>query len=148
MEPYLEHLNITVTNVENTIKFLQTAMPELKIRGGGEGIKTLEWVHLGTEKSYISIEDRGAREKGPHIPYKHPGLNHIGFVVANIEDLAKRMRQAELGIESLQKMVDTLIVIPNQNLFMSNLLLYEKQELKPAARCCESRKFVCNQKGF
>ncbi len=94
VEPYLEHLNITVTNVENTIKFLQTAMPELKIRGGGQGIKTLEWVHLGTEKSYISIEDRGAREKGPHIPYKHPGLNHIGFVVANIEDLAKRMRQA------------------------------------------------------
>jgi hypothetical protein len=28
VEPYLEHLNITVTNVENTIKFLQTAMPE------------------------------------------------------------------------------------------------------------------------
>jgi cell division protein FtsZ len=29
----------------------------------------------------------------------------------------KRMRQAEEGIESLQKVVDTLIVIPNQNLF-------------------------------
>ena len=29
----------------------------------------------------------------------------------------KRMRQAEDGIESLQKVVDTLIVIPNQNLF-------------------------------
>jgi cell division protein FtsZ len=30
---------------------------------------------------------------------------------------AKRMRQAEEGIESLQKVVDTLIIIPNQNLF-------------------------------
>ena len=29
----------------------------------------------------------------------------------------KRMRQAEDGIEALQKVVDTLIVIPNQNLF-------------------------------
>jgi cell division protein FtsZ len=29
----------------------------------------------------------------------------------------KRMKQAEDGIESLQKVVDTLIVIPNQNLF-------------------------------
>ena len=29
----------------------------------------------------------------------------------------KRMRQAEEGIESLQKVVDTLIIIPNQNLF-------------------------------
>ncbi|MEP2532763.1 cell division protein FtsZ [Shimia sp.] len=29
----------------------------------------------------------------------------------------KRMRQAEEGVESLQKMVDTLIIIPNQNLF-------------------------------
>ena len=30
---------------------------------------------------------------------------------------AKRMRQAEEGVEALQKMVDTLIIIPNQNLF-------------------------------
>ncbi|WP_374642414.1 cell division protein FtsZ [Tabrizicola sp.] len=29
----------------------------------------------------------------------------------------KRMKQAEEGIESLQKVVDTLIIIPNQNLF-------------------------------
>ena len=29
----------------------------------------------------------------------------------------KRMRQAEEGIEALQKVVDTLIIIPNQNLF-------------------------------
>jgi cell division protein FtsZ len=30
---------------------------------------------------------------------------------------AKRMRQAEEGVEALQRMVDTLIIIPNQNLF-------------------------------
>ncbi|MEM9552408.1 MAG: cell division protein FtsZ, partial [Pseudomonadota bacterium] len=30
---------------------------------------------------------------------------------------AKRMRQAEDGVDSLQKVVDTLIIIPNQNLF-------------------------------
>jgi cell division protein FtsZ len=30
---------------------------------------------------------------------------------------SKRMRQAEEGIEALQKVVDTLIIIPNQNLF-------------------------------
>ncbi|MFT5001031.1 MAG: cell division protein FtsZ, partial [Planctomycetota bacterium] len=29
----------------------------------------------------------------------------------------KRMRQAEEGVEALQKVVDTLIIIPNQNLF-------------------------------
>ncbi len=29
----------------------------------------------------------------------------------------KRMKQAEEGVEALQKMVDTLIIIPNQNLF-------------------------------
>ncbi len=30
---------------------------------------------------------------------------------------AKRMKQAEEGVEALQKVVDTLIIIPNQNLF-------------------------------
>ncbi|MEM9707613.1 MAG: cell division protein FtsZ [Pseudomonadota bacterium] len=46
------------------------------------------------------------------------GVLTVGVVTKPFQfEGAKRMRQAEDGIESLQKMVDTLIIIPNQNLF-------------------------------
>jgi len=46
------------------------------------------------------------------------GVLTVGVVTKPFQfEGAKRMRQAEDGVDSLQKMVDTLIIIPNQNLF-------------------------------
>ena len=46
------------------------------------------------------------------------GVLTVGVVTKPFQfEGQKRMRQAEEGIESLQKVVDTLIIIPNQNLF-------------------------------
>ncbi|WP_226622762.1 cell division protein FtsZ [Alloyangia pacifica] len=46
------------------------------------------------------------------------GVLTVGVVTKPFQfEGAKRMRQAEEGVEHLQKVVDTLIIIPNQNLF-------------------------------
>lgn len=46
------------------------------------------------------------------------GVLTVGVVTKPFQfEGTKRMRQAEEGVEALQKVVDTLIVIPNQNLF-------------------------------
>ena len=46
------------------------------------------------------------------------GVLTVGVVTKPFQfEGARRMRQAEEGIEALQKVVDTLIIIPNQNLF-------------------------------
>ncbi|SHE52074.1 cell division protein FtsZ [Ruegeria intermedia] len=46
------------------------------------------------------------------------GVLTVGVVTKPFQfEGAKRMRQAEDGVEALQKVVDTLIIIPNQNLF-------------------------------
>ena len=46
------------------------------------------------------------------------GVLTVGVVTKPFQfEGAKRMLQAEAGVEALQKMVDTLIIIPNQNLF-------------------------------
>jgi len=46
------------------------------------------------------------------------GVLTVGVVTKPFQfEGAKRMRQAEEGVDALQKMVDTLIIIPNQNLF-------------------------------
>ncbi len=46
------------------------------------------------------------------------GVLTVGVVTKPFQfEGSKRMRQAEMGVEALQKVVDTLIIIPNQNLF-------------------------------
>lgn len=46
------------------------------------------------------------------------GVLTVGVVTKPFQfEGGKRMRQAEDGVEALQQMVDTLIIIPNQNLF-------------------------------
>ena len=46
------------------------------------------------------------------------GVLTVGVVTKPFQfEGGKRMRQAEEGVDSLQKVVDTLIIIPNQNLF-------------------------------
>ncbi len=46
------------------------------------------------------------------------GVLTVGVVTKPFQfEGAKRMSQAEAGVEALQKVVDTLIIIPNQNLF-------------------------------
>ena len=46
------------------------------------------------------------------------GVLTVGVVTKPFQfEGGKRMRQAEEGVEALQRMVDTLIIIPNQNLF-------------------------------
>jgi len=46
------------------------------------------------------------------------GVLTVGVVTKPFQfEGAKRMRQAEDGVDALQKVVDTLIIIPNQNLF-------------------------------
>ncbi len=63
----------------------------------------------GTGTGAAPVVARAAREKG---------ILTVGVVTKPFSfEGQRRMRTAELGIEELQESVDTLIVIPNQNLF-------------------------------
>ncbi len=62
------------------------------------------------------------------------GVLTVGVVTKPFQfEGAKRMKQAEDGVEALQKVVDTLIIIPNQNLFR---LANEKKPPSPSVLAC------------
>ena len=64
----------------------------------------------GTGTGAAPVVARAAREMG---------MLTVGVVTKPFSfEGARRMRSAEAGIEELQKHVDTLIIIPNQNLFL------------------------------
>ncbi len=52
----LEHANICVHDINGMIEFLRTAFPEFKIRYDGIGADGVRWVHVGTETTYIALE--------------------------------------------------------------------------------------------
>ena len=86
---YLEHANITVNDLQEAIKFFQTAFPHFKIRGGGNELR--EWIHLGDDETYIALN------KAEHITtkvgkdYDNIGINHLGFVVEDVETIANNL---------------------------------------------------------
>lgn len=89
---YLEHNNITVGNLDATIKFLQTALPEFEIRGSGvhNGRK---WVHIGTEESYLALNEAVIRYEEAE-RYSSIGFNHMGFVVSDVKAVGERLAAA------------------------------------------------------
>jgi hypothetical protein len=89
---YLEHNNITVNNLEEAIRFIQTAMPEFKIRGEGADSQR-RWAHIGTDESYLALTETTASVKGSEDYLTH-GFNHMGFVVSDVREVGKRLREA------------------------------------------------------
>ena len=86
---YLEHANITVNNLEAAIKFFQTAFPHFKIRGGGN--ETRNWVHLGDDTTYLALNEALDQSQKVEKNYDRAGINHIGFVVADVETISKNL---------------------------------------------------------
>ncbi len=98
------------------------ARPEV---GAAAAAETLEEImdHLnGAHMCFITAGMGGGTGTGaaPIIAQtaREMGILTVGVVTKPFAfEGAKRMRQAEAGVEELQKVVDTLIIIPNQNLF-------------------------------
>ena len=89
---YLEHANITVNNLEQAVTFFSTAFPHFKERGGGES-NGRKWIHFGDATTYIALNTSN-QEKSIAKNYSSSGINHLGFVVQNVEQIAKRLLDA------------------------------------------------------
>ena len=88
----LEHANVTVSSINKAIRFLKTAFPEFEVRGQGVGEKGKKWLHLGTDSTYIALEE--VKDQPPVLPrqsYFHLGINHLCFEVENIDEIHRRL---------------------------------------------------------
>jgi catechol 2,3-dioxygenase-like lactoylglutathione lyase family enzyme len=91
----LEHANLTVSDIEGMIRFLQTAFPEFRVRGEGTSPDGSRWVHLGTQETYIALSPAKAEPEKRWMPYRGmPGVNHLAYEVDDVEALRERMKSA------------------------------------------------------
>ncbi len=102
MAIYLEHANITVPDVDAAIAFLQTIDPALKVRKDVTPAGSHRWVHIGTDTSYIALQAPhvDATPQAARTAYENHGVNHLAWVVDDIDAVVERMQQAgyERGI--------------------------------------------------
>lgn len=92
----IEHSNITVRSIDETVRFLKVAFPEAEIRGGGaiHGDPALgRWVHFGIEDSYVALQENGQHSGRSDITYQNDGINHLGFVVDGLDELIQKMNK-------------------------------------------------------
>ncbi|WP_394730959.1 cell division protein FtsZ [Altererythrobacter sp. GH1-8] len=99
------------------------ARPEVGRAAAEETVKEVEEALEGVNMVFIAAGMGGGTGTGaaPVIAEaaRRMGVLTVGVVTKPfLFEGSRRMRAAEAGIEELQKHVDTLIVIPNQNLFL------------------------------
>ncbi|MCH9003788.1 MAG: VOC family protein [Proteobacteria bacterium] len=90
----LEHANMNVRNIDDTVRFLIAALPEFQIRreGHNEGQR---WMHIGTDDTYIALNESTDEPTEKWVPYAgKPGINHLGYEVDDVDAVRARLSAA------------------------------------------------------
>ena len=91
----LEHANICVHDVDAVVAFLQTAFPHFQIRHDGINSDGVRWVHVGTDDTYIAVNQARPEEPKRGTPYSgRPGLNHLAYEVDDAAAVRARLLSA------------------------------------------------------
>ena len=99
----IEHVNLVVNSLDDTLRFLETALPEWHVRGRGDGEwygAKRRWLHFGTDSFYITINDR-ASGPGRDLRGMTPGLAHVGIEVDSVDAVRNRLLSGGFAIATI-----------------------------------------------
>lgn len=89
----LEHANLSVTDADALTRFICSAFPRFRVRGGGDDHAGRPWRHVGDDDFYIALQT--VPKSGVRTPYSNsPGMNHLGWEVDDLNALRERMLAA------------------------------------------------------
>lgn len=102
----IEHLNITVPDIDEAIKFIQIVAPDFQVRKDETPPTSYRWVHIGNDDYYFALQAPhiGASPEKARTTYKNYGVNHIALVVEDISTIENRLVEA-----GYQRSIDTPI---------------------------------------
>ncbi|ABE55406.1 Glyoxalase/bleomycin resistance protein/dioxygenase [Shewanella denitrificans OS217] len=96
----LEHVNLVVRDIEETLVFYRAAFPHWQVRGGGKGSwygEPRDWVHFGDDYNYLTFNDSGVGENRD-LKSVVLGLSHFAFVVDDLDAVVRRLVKAGFEI--------------------------------------------------
>ncbi len=96
MKTKIEHVNITVPDIDAAVSFLNIVAPDFKIRKDGKPLNDKRWLHIGNNEHYFALQEAhiGATPKKQNQTYINYGCNHIGLVVNNIDEIETKLIKA------------------------------------------------------
>ena len=90
----MEHANMIVRNIDETVRFLRAAFPDFKVRREGNDDRE-RWMHIGTDDTYIALNESSDEPAEKWVPYDgKPGINHLGYEVDDVDALRDRLAAA------------------------------------------------------
>lgn len=97
---HLEHVNLIVHDIEETLTFYRAAFPHWSVRGGDKGEwsgKPRNWIHFGDDYQYLAFGDNGVGENRDLAGHQ-VGLAHFAYVTDDIAGVIKRLVKAGFSI--------------------------------------------------
>lgn len=97
----LEHVNLTVNDLQTTLRFLQTALPDWRVRGQGRMDwfgKPIEWLHVGTATAYLALQSGGEGHALDWTSHR-TGVKHVGLVVSDLNAVVARLTEAGFPLD-------------------------------------------------
>ena len=97
---HLEHVNLIVRDIEETITFNRAVIPHSSNRGGDKGEwsgKPRNWIHFGDDYQYLAFGDNGVGENRDLAGHQ-VGLAHFAYVTDDIAGIIQRLTEAGFSI--------------------------------------------------
>ena len=93
---HLEHLNLVVHDLDETLTFYRAAFPHWRVRGEGTqswyGAQR-RWLHFGDDYQYLTFNDNGLGDNRI-LNSNNLGLAHFAYVTDNIDAVITRLQVA------------------------------------------------------
>jgi len=100
----IEHVNITVPDIDAAIRFLKIVAPDFAVRKDEKPSNSYRWAHIGNEAYYFALQEPhlDADPKTRLQAYKNYGINHVALVVSNIQEIEEKLLDSgyRRGIET------------------------------------------------
>jgi catechol 2,3-dioxygenase-like lactoylglutathione lyase family enzyme len=90
----LEHVNLTVSDVERSVKFYGDVF-DFKVRWRGTIQGGLPAAHVGGDAFYLALFQTDNRGRAPY-DYTTVGVNHYGFVVDDLDEVLNRLESLDV----------------------------------------------------
>lgn len=99
----LEHVNLTVSDVDRSVRFYCTLL-EMKVRWTGLTSAGRPAAHIGDDRTYLSLFQSAAASGVNRAPedYESVGLNHFGYVVDDLDEAKDRLKALGITPKSVQ----------------------------------------------
>ena len=96
MKTKIEHVNITVPDIDAAVSFLKIIAPDFEIIKDEKPLNDKRWMHIGNDEFYLALQEVtiDTTPKKANQTYINYGFNHVGLVVSDVGKIEIKLVEA------------------------------------------------------